>query len=261
MNSSEAKTILSGYDLSRANSLPQEALEALDFARSDAELSLWLEGQLAFDECYRSELREIPIPEGLEARILQAAASATEGAAETISISQEPCKPGRRNLILALAAALALLGAIAYLVFPSGGPATVETFREGMAKFASNRFSLDHFTDDLSAAKAWLDEKGYPSYPEVPEQFVRFKGMGCKTIDWNGQKVGLVCFVNDRHEIIHLFVIERSVLENIDSKGELIEAIAVHHGLETSGWNSEKYTFMLVGSDPNVRLAPLLAAN
>ena len=120
--------------------------------------------------------------------------------------------------------------------------------------FATKRFILDETFEDLEDSQHWLESKGHPTFEKVPGQLVQFRGLGCKTINWSGSKVGLICFENSKEETVHLFVVDASTFAELSP----IDHVAVHRGLETGGWRDQDKVFLLVGSAPDVSVAELL---
>ena len=149
----------------------------------------------------------------------------------------------RRIFLLATAAAVVIFSAVAInalfpptVKFPGDAFDSAETFRDHMAFFANSQFLLDHNTSQLSSAKTWLDDHHYPSFPTIPERIVHFKSMGCKAIDWGDHRVGLVSVVGASEQIVHLFIIARSALLDLDSLQPPFAALATHRELQTGGW-------------------------
>ena len=168
-------------------------------------------------------------------------------------------------MLIAAAAILALAAAAIFILFPPAVNfpgtdfSTTSTFRDHMSLFSNSRFWLDKNTSDLNEAKSFLTEHGYPTFNKIPPQIIQFNGMGCKTIDWGTHKVGLVCFLNEQQEIVHLYIIDRSALTDLDSLNTPLESIAIHRDLETGGWLTNTHAFLLVGSAPDVKITPILA--
>lgn len=256
MTPSDAKQILSSYNLSQPADLPDEALDALAFAQSDPELHDWLDGQVQFDREFSGALQSVPIPEGLEASILNSAPGAGAGA------GKRPRLIGQRIAALAIAAAVVLLSGLALLIVTSGDNLdSTAAFRERAALFVSGGVSFDTKTRELEAAKDWLSGAGYPVYAEVPERLAKFKAVGCKKLDWDGKRIGLVCFVDDRSQLVHLFIIDREALLDADEAMATFAMVERHEDHETGGWASDDHIFLLVGSKPEVSLTHLLAGN
>ena len=106
--------------------------------------------------------------------------------------------------------------------------------------------------------QSWLASKQSPIYAKVPQDIVRYEGMGCNVLDWGGNKVSLVCF-KPNDDLVHLFVMKKEALKDATSPAEPLDKILVHHNLHTGGWMDETNVYLYVGSDPNVMVSPLLA--
>ena len=254
MDKEEIKTRLSGYRPDLYDDRDPQIAGALARAKEDPELKAWLEEEIAFDYRFGATLKCTPADRsGLD----------------------ELLATGRRELLVARPRAFrktALLAAAAVLVlsaisvkyfffpppvqFPALGERSASGFRDHMAYFATQRFVLDETTSDLEQARAWLAERDLPVYGTTPSQIARFKGMGCKAIDWNGLKVSLVCFLNKDDELVHLFVINTGVFPRVDPVR--LGTLTRRHGLETQGWSDREFVYLLVGSEPGVSLQGLL---
>ena len=142
------------------------------------------------------------------------------------------------------------------VVFPELNVANSNDFRDHMAYFATQRFTLEKTTSDWAVAYDWLAQRNAPVYNAAPEHLTKLKGMGCREIDWNGTKVSLICFLNGKEELIHLFIVNKASLTNKDlTKLALMER---YHELETQGWSDDKCVYVLVGSEKEVSLKGLL---
>ena len=250
MTPDEAKEILASHDLSLPAKLPPEALEALTFAQSDPELSAWLEEMTTFDRQFASSLQAIEPPENLRAQILKNA-----GFEESYPVWPQ------RIAILAIAAFAIVLSAVTILILSStsGSIETVKDLRQRAALYAAEGVTLAFKTPDPAAAKEWLDERDFPSYPEAPENLSGFRTMGCQTLDWGGHKIGFVCFIKDS-KIVHLFIIDNKALQDSPEAAAQLAKIEVFHERQTGGWATEDYLYFLVGSEPDTEIGDLLAA-
>jgi hypothetical protein len=70
MNRERAKEILAGYRPNKDLATDPEFAGALGLLAQDPELARWFEHEQALDAALRLKLQEIPIPVGLETRIL-----------------------------------------------------------------------------------------------------------------------------------------------------------------------------------------------
>ena len=209
-------------------------------------------------------MSKIEVPEDLATKILtEAPSEMADGEPTESKIVSFPT----RRLWMAAAAAVVLTaaGLVKYfafpppVVFPGTEFSSVSKFREDMAFFATERFVLDNTTKDLSEARDWLKEHQSPVYEETPGAIVSFEGMGCKTFNWDEHKVSLVCFKNDDDDIVHLFVANKAIFEDLMPASDL-QTMQVKRQLETGGWMTENEVFLLVGSNPKVKISPLLAS-
>ncbi len=261
MNPDEAKSILAAYreDIPLDEAPNMQA--ALAAAQEDPSLAAWFEEEQAFDREFAAALQRVPIPEDLEAKLLQGM-PATNHAGETPN--KKVVAFPQKQVWLAVAAlfviAVSLVKYFAFpppVEFPGTAFTKVDTFRDHMAHFANQRFVLNHTTKDLSEARDWLRARQSPAYDETPTAIVKFEGMGCKSFDWGGHTVSLVCFKDTNDDIVHLFVINRSALTDLEPATPL-EEVLVQQNLETGGWMDDERLYVLVGSEPHVKIGSIL---
>ena len=92
----------------------------------------------------------------------------------------------------------------------------------------------------------------------VPRKIDTKKGVGCKVFEWNDNKVSIICFKRDEKKVVHMFVIERSALSDVDDFSDGKLSVAHHGGLENGGWIDSKNIYLLVGSSENIQVSDLL---
>lgn len=228
--------------------------EALAAAKQDSELKAWLEEEISFDRGFSASLGKLaPPPGALDQLLAQATAIRTE---------RSPSKPWWLAAA-AILLACSLFGA-KFLLFPPPvqfahtETKTIPIFRKDMAKFANSRFILDETFENLEESERWLEKRGFPTYHKVPSQIVQFRGIGCKAINWDGTKVGLICFTNGKGQTVHLFVVEASVFKTLSPATAPLEQVIIHRHLETGGWTADDMVFLLVASGPDVQVGNLL---
>lgn len=254
MDNNQIRQNLAGY---RPELYPDDdplIAESLRLARADPELSQWLDEQVQFDREVTAALTAERPPASAVQDLLQA--------------ERGQAKQGRtlRHRALAIAALLVISLGMAgkYFLLPPAvefaahEAPTVDNYREQMAYFASQRFVLDRGFDTNQESAQWLAGEEFPSFDQVPGELVQYRGMGCKKLLWNERKVGLICFKNQANEIVHLFVLERSTLTESSTQESEFGKILVFHDRETMGWQDEERSYLLVGSEPGVRLAGLM---
>lgn len=268
MDKDELQTKLSGYQPEFYRDDDPLIAEALRAVENTRELSIWLAGEVTFDQTVAQTLSTAQPPQGSSEALLSAYQE-TQTSAPISSLPKQRSwmRPSQHPLIWAAAAILLLstAGLVKYFAFPppvefvqTSNP-TTETLREQMAFFASERFVLDRvfFTNEKSAK--WLKKEDYPTMDSIPGELVRYKGMGCRKISWQGHKVSLICFKKDDNKLVHLFIIDRKNIQDSPLTEEAFEKVIVHHERETMGWRrDENQLYLLVGSEPGVQVSDLL---
>ena len=198
MDNEQAKSILRAC---RDASDPLVA-EALEYARRDPALARWLEEEQALDAAIAGQLRSIKTPAGLKASILARAEAAPAAT-----------RSWWRTLITA--AALLVFGAIAFAVwFPivTWRTDSFATFQADMGEFLSGEFRLQFQNAELPELQHWLAERHVDHY-QIPSALIAAtRPTGCRTIDWNGKKIGLLCFYTPDGKVVHFAVIARADL-------------------------------------------------
>lgn len=255
MNNDQIRQNLAGYRPELYRDDDPLIAESLRLAKADPELSQWLDEQVQFDREVTAALTAVASPPAIAVQDL-------------LQAEREQARAGRtrRHRTLAIAALFILsLGMVGkYFLFPPAvefaahDAPTVDTFREQMAYFASQRFVLDRGFSSNQESAQWLAGEEFPSPDQIPGELVQYRGMGCKKLQWNERKVGLICFKNKANDIVHLFILDRTTLTESPAQASEFGKILVFHDRETMGWQDEDKSYLLVGSEPGVRLAGLM---
>lgn len=254
MEISNAKKILSVYQPGDDASADPQLLSALKLLETDQELAEWFKAQQNVDEQIKSALGSAPEPLGLKNDILSALENESNES------------PTKSNLIfvrfLAMAAAviaITLIGAFSYITSYNNKMEDYAHFRSAMSHYASGAyFLLDYNESDLNKISNWLSENETPHWENIPPALLATNPLGCKALEWKGQPVSLVCFHEEDGDIVHMFVMERSGLSE-EAFADL-ERVALSHELETGGWVTDDYVYLLSGSEPGVSIEPYMAS-
>lgn len=257
MDKEQIRQNLSGYRPELYQDDDPLIAESLRAAKANPELSAWLDEQIAYDRDLTNTLSAAQPPQGSREALL---AAHQEQQITRISRKRIPTAAWAAAAIFLISAG----GLIKFFAFPppvefvaTSNP-TVETLREQMAYFASQRFVLDEtFASNVESAQ-WLATEDFPTLNTVPGELVQYKGMGCKKITWQGNKIGLICFKNKANEIVHLFILDQKGLETSPQHDAEFEKVLVRHERETKGWRDENQVYLLVGSDPGTKVGNLL---
>lgn len=203
MNSQEAKFILHAYRHNGGDASDPQFKEALEQLQRDTELAAWFAEEKAFSATFSKKLKSVPVPPDLKSNIL--------AGSNIIKASI----PWYRRTWLAAAACFVILAGLSALLFMPRHGQDFALFRNDMANFLSTRLNrLDMDSSDMTKIRQFLDEHGGESDLDVPEKLAALRSLGCRIVDWNGEKVTLVCFHIQGGQEVHLMVADRSKFRN-----------------------------------------------
>jgi hypothetical protein len=244
MNPSQAREILQAYRPETDARDPRFA-DALEAARRDPELALWLEDELRRDAAARDALAaEVP-PAGLR---------------ETL----QAVRPGARKFhpaVLALAAGVMVFLAVSFLFYRTviTGPVTAGEFVERSVHLAATgRIALGREGDDVAASRSWLTERNSPAAFPLPAGLKALPGLGCQTYLFGATRVSLMCFLLPDGNEVHLFVTESTSLRG--GRAEADSDLQTKAGVAWISWARDGLTFVLVGPSVDPALLRRLAA-
>jgi hypothetical protein len=202
--------------------------------------------QAQFDAKVRQELRSIEPPAGLRERILRGAPPEASG---------RKVVPFPLRAVLAAAAALLLLGALAFNFLPaSGEDRTFAGFQNRMASFAVRQYSMDIFTNDLAAVRAYMKQKDAPADFDLPAALASTPVKGGARLSWQGQPVSMVCFQGPADKTLYLFIIDSASVVEPPSELQL-NAVK---GLSSAAWHTSGKTYLLAADLPDPQLKSYL---
>jgi hypothetical protein len=238
MNNQEAKLILQAYRCGGQDASDPLFAEALEQARRDPELQNWFAEENALDARIQTSLQTaVPVPRELKSNLL----------ALRKIIRPTPWRWFQPMKLAAAAAVLLLLGVAAFLLLPQR-PAPLASFREAMARYSMQQHGHVTFeSHDLTKIRQWLQDRGIETKFELPATLPGQAAQGCRVVDWNSQKVTMICFVLDSGEHMDLFVMDRAGLPNLpeSSAPQFVEA----NGLMTAKWVKGDKVYLLAGGN------------
>jgi hypothetical protein len=203
MNRARAKEILAGYRPHKDPATDPEFASALAFLEHDAELARWFEHEQALDAALHRKLQEIPIPVGLQARILASRPKRLTGPARSWNLS----------LLSAAAAVLVVIGVSAVWLAP-WKPTTWMDYQAKVVKGVTEPYALDIETRSHDQVRQQMAAAGYPSDYRVPPGLLEYPLEGGLKFRWRGHKVSVVCFGSDEEHKpdVWLIVLSRTSL-------------------------------------------------
>jgi hypothetical protein len=235
MSNDEAKFLLSAYRPGGRDAGDPAMGAALDQAKRDPALAEWFQRQQTHDAAVAAKLRQIAAPVGLREAILA-------GARASESAGSEPARARRRGPIwLAAAASVAILLSIA--AWWRFAPVEGASFEEFAVNFVSRGFRLQKHSADVAVLTSWLAGQHGPLPQTIPAEFSRLRALGCRTLEFQGRQVSLVCFERGGKEY-HVFVARRSDLPGGE---ELPRPLLLDRGkLVAATWTDAHNRYVLV---------------
>ncbi len=213
MDNEEARFLLSACQPSGKDAGRPEIAEALAQAQLDPELNAWLARERRSDAAIAHKLRALEPDPNLRARLLAG------GRASRRALTWRTWRLG-----FGLAATVALATGLGWwahgLVFkPSatavhlGGPPLLAWQQHDLVIFLNPFFSLDLEKKNYQPLEAHLVAAAAPVAGELPFNDAIVSAVGCKVLEWHGDRVSLTCFLSKSGELVHLFVAPRG---NVD---------------------------------------------
>ena len=245
MDKYKARFVLQSIRPDGADAEEPEFAEALDAARSDSELGSQFASQQALDRVIASKLACVPVPDGLCDSILARA-----------EVSRSV---GRRRFVqrLALAASVALLATVAAVWWSNARRAvSFASYRQEMVGRLDGRIQLSFTSQQADELQQWLAQTRGVTGLEIPAGLQQLPAIGCRTWTWNNRPAGLICFLVDGHQAVHLLVISRAAVPNPPRPEE---THFLHVGnWETVSWAQGENVYVLAGNLDRAALEKLL---
>lgn len=236
MNNQEAKLILQAYRLGGQDAADPQFQEALEQLKRDPDLAQWFAEERALETRIQTKLRAALAPPAQ----LKASLLAQRKILPPVVWWKQP---GR----LAIAATIVLLAAIAALwIKPSNG-LLFAAFRQAMVQHS--REMTDHgslMAHDAAGIQHLLREQHIDANFDLPAALRGKPIQGCGVVNWQGQKVTLICFMLDGKVHADLFVIGGTHFR--DFTPPEIPEFARADGLMTAGWTRGERTYLLTSA-------------
>lgn len=231
MNDEQIKFLLGACRPGGCDASDPAVAEAFAAVDRDPKLRAWFEREQTFGGIMREKLREVTPPAALREAIL---AGARLG-------GRTPW--WRRPATLAIAASIILLLALAPLAWRLTRPAASRSLPEFALNFAGRGFiGLQAHNSDVEKLKAWLAERHAPLPARIPTELAQLRGLGCRTVDFQGKNISVICFERDRE--YHLFIARREDFPALAAASEPQFASRREWGAAT--WSDAEHHYVLV---------------
>jgi hypothetical protein len=231
MNADTAKKTL---DLYRSgDEITSEVAEALACARTNPQLARWFAGKESFDRQLGDAVGSIPVPRDLRSSIL--------GQRKVVFLRRWWQQP------VSYAAAALILGLVGLAGFFLSQPK--QTFAEYRKTIVDESWGraphLDLETSDIDEVNRWVVGMNATSGPiSVPSGLKDMTLRGSRTVEWKGQHIVCLCFVQGpRH--MHLFVTDEHAF--VDAPRQSMPDYEKCAGWKTVSWTQGERTYVLTG--------------
>lgn len=231
MNKEEAKYILQAYRLSGQDAQDPKFREALEQLKRDPDLARWFAEERAIDSRIGAKLKAaVKPPVNLKAMLL----------AQGKIMRPAPWWRQPQWLATAAAACLALLGIVGMLwLKPQGGSQFAE-YRKTMTATKIDR--LDLMSRDVAEVRRWLARTNAHGDFAVPMGLNGKPSLGCRLLEWKGQKVSLICFELANKQVAHLLVIDRKAFSDAPAESPQFAQVGE---VATASWSRGDKTYLV----------------
>lgn len=261
MKDARIKEILEAYRPGQDLETDPEVRAALDATSGNAGLQAWRASVQAFDAAFGAQLRGVPVPEGLQARILEA--RSRQGKSPSAGQTGKLLK-WIHPAALAAAAAIIILLALSFTFWrqPGGSAAPVAAQPEipGLAETTRTLYaslSPSFKSQRGEEIQRYIQQHGGMVPENPPSGFTWDRSFACDIVDVNGKKVSIICFKpQGREEVVHLFTFHRE-----DFPNEQIPAspwLRPLDGAHSATWGDEKAIHVLVSGSGEENLRAVL---
>ncbi len=253
MNREEAKLILSAYRPGGQDAADTYFAEALALAQRDPELAACFVEQQRFDAEISRELNFLRAPLTLKSTILAQEKTPAVRRWSWLTAWNSP-------LPWALAAAVVILIALAALQFKPTKAVqfAFADFQKQMLVAAKDRtHHVEVESQDAAKIHNWLAGHQGDTAMQLPATLRDTPGlMGCRVVDWHGQKASMLCFFRDDTGHMDLFVAPQTGFADAPPA---TPQFAQLDKLTAVSWSRGGQVYLLIGETDAGHLQKLLA--
>jgi anti-sigma factor RsiW len=258
MNRDEARLILQSCRSGGQDAADPQFAAALALAKQDAELGAWFAQQQKYDAQISRGLKSLSAPADLRAKIL------SQGNPQRQKIVELPKPAWWRNLFAfnspvswAIAAAIAVLLSLAVFWRQPESKAHFADYLAQMVSAAVNDTNhVDVLNSDMKQVVAWLGDHHGENKFVLPTALNNGGLMGCRVLDWRGQKVSMLCYGLKDSGHVDLFVAEAKVFPDAPPVDQ--PQFASSDGMPTVSWSHDGKVYLMVGHNAGMDLEKVL---
>lgn len=236
MTNEEAKFILQAYRPNGADAGDATFGGSLEQAKKDPALARWFASQQQFDQAVADKLRAVKPPKELLGAILTGAA---------VNRSVQSAAWWRRPAWLAVAASVLLVFTVGLAGLLRTRADATDELPVFATDYVAGGFFLSRHGSDVNELRRWLTKQNAPFPTTLPMGFAQLKSLGCKTLEYRGKAVSLICFGEGKE--YHLFVARREDFPAMPASA--VPKFLVRKGHASAAWSDESNHYVVVTDD------------
>ncbi|MEY4489341.1 MAG: hypothetical protein RIQ79_1849 [Verrucomicrobiota bacterium] len=249
MNNHDAKFLLQAYRPGGDDSADSQMTLALEQARRDPDLGLWLAREQSFDQQMSAKLQAVTPPSGLRDAILAG------GRMSAPARTTQAWWRGAQAQWMGLAAAVALVAVITLSFWPKAKAPGLASLAQTALHEMQGAHGAPTTAEEVGVFGKWLKNPATRLAAGMPVSFEQVRAAGCRSLNVGGREVFEVCFLRNGGEY-HFYVGKRQDF-NIPGNGSSPMLVA-QGGLATLAWADEQHVYVLAGNGDGSALKALL---
>jgi hypothetical protein len=260
MNREEARFILQSCRPGDQDAGDPQFAEALALAKSDLELAAWFAEQQKFDARVRHSIQSLPVPPDLKAKILAGQNPPRQ------KIIERSAPVWWQNLFsfrspiswaTATAAICLLLGTAVFWKSSVGSTRFADYSAQMVFAAVNDKNHVDIDNSDMKQVVVWLGDHHGENNFVLPVALNGDSGlMGCRVLDWHGQKISMLCYGLKNSGHVDLFVADAKIFTDAPPADQ--PEFASRSGMPTASWSHDGQVYLLVGHNSGTDLEKVL---
>ncbi len=255
MTHDDAKLILQSYRSGGQDAGDPYFVEALALAKTDAALAGWFAEQQKFDANVSGGLQQVRVPAQLKAKIL----ARQEPPPSPIATWWQKLFSQQPPLAWALAALIILVLSLAMFWKKPEPAANFAAYSAQMVNAAANeKAHVAGHASDMKQALAWFAGHQGENNLVLPALLNDGKGlMGCRVLDWHGQKVSMLCYMVNDSAHVDVFVAEANIFPDAPPVDQ--PQFARNDGMATASWTHDGKAYLAINHGDETILKKMLS--
>lgn len=255
MTPNDAKLILQSYRPGDQDAGDPYFVEALALAKTDVELAAWFAEQKKFDANVSNGLQQVRVPSRLKAEIL----ALQKPAASPLTTWWQNLFPWQSPVFWAKAAvAMLIMGLAAFYLRPEPADRFADYSTQMVRAAINDTHHADAPASDMKQALAWLATHRGENNLVLPTTLNDGKGlMGCRVLDWHGQKVSMLCYMVNGSAHVDVFVAEANIFPDAPPVDQ--PQFARNDGMATASWTHAGKTYLAISHADETILKKMLS--